>query len=460
MFEVEAIKRCPYCGEEILAVAIKCKHCGSTLSVDSAPQAEKAPPRADYAWILLGIPLAATVLIWGWVSNMNLLEGPGNTLAMILVAVVISTAAVTAVEVSKGGPRPEGTTGPAAWGALVLLLWIIGYPAYLFNRRNYGLRNHLAASILVMILFLGSFLAMSAAIDAKVSEIKSSFQSLSAPTPNSGGGDDSSATASGTSSDDAQTEQAPDQSRPIQAYTAEQLYAMFHANEIKANQTIGNAMVRVTGTINSIQQSDFSKKPELDIRAGCFESDDCDDPNAWNTFRADLTAAEASTAAGLKIGQTITLQCNEVSMPVDVYADGCAIVPENAESKSPDPDVQDGQQPPSPAPLVQAQAAPPSPPSPATPRPTPAERSAQAESGPSPAEAPTTAPAQTSKQAQWSPPPAPAPMALPAKTSEQSPRGSPLSPAEMAHCIGLIKASGMRESQPGEFAAVCSKERK
>ena len=24
-------KRCPYCGEEILAVAVKCKHCGSTI---------------------------------------------------------------------------------------------------------------------------------------------------------------------------------------------------------------------------------------------------------------------------------------------------------------------------------------------------------------------------------------------------------------------------------------------
>jgi hypothetical protein len=71
----------------------------------------------------------------------------------------------------------------------------------------------------------------------------------------------------------------------------------------------------------------------LDIRANCVVPGDCEDPNAWNTIRADLTASEVSTAADLKIEQTITLQCDKVSMPIDVYAQGCTIVPEGSRTK-------------------------------------------------------------------------------------------------------------------------------
>lgn len=139
-----------------------------------------------------------------------------------------------------------------------------------------------------------------------------------------------------TSGESGSTAQTADESRPIQTYTAEQLYAMFHANEVKANKTIGNAIVRFTGTIASIQKSDFSNTPELQIRGSCFDPSDCQDPDSWNTFEADLRSSELSAAAALVKGQTITLQCNKVRMPLDVYAQGCVIVPEDNRSNSAD----------------------------------------------------------------------------------------------------------------------------
>ncbi len=40
----ENVKPCPYCGEEILAVAVKCKHCGSTLSAAPSVVAAASSP--------------------------------------------------------------------------------------------------------------------------------------------------------------------------------------------------------------------------------------------------------------------------------------------------------------------------------------------------------------------------------------------------------------------------------
>ena len=44
MATTEPTKRCPYCGEEILAVAVKCRYCGSNLAAPAPPLAPQPPP--------------------------------------------------------------------------------------------------------------------------------------------------------------------------------------------------------------------------------------------------------------------------------------------------------------------------------------------------------------------------------------------------------------------------------
>jgi hypothetical protein len=185
----EPTMRCPYCGEEILAVAIKCKHCGSALPpADSVADVTSKKPNVDCAWILLGIPLAGTLLIWGWVGNMSLLQAPAQSLTLIMVLVIVCTAAAAAFERSQAPKVPPRANGPGQWGAFVLLMWLVGYPAYLFARRRYGLANMLLPAIFVTVLFLGSAWAMNAIIESRVLEIKTKLgafapQSMTAPFP-------------------------------------------------------------------------------------------------------------------------------------------------------------------------------------------------------------------------------------------------------------------------------------
>jgi hypothetical protein len=122
-----------------------------------------------------------------------------------------------------------------------------------------------------------------------------------------------------TSTPTAATQEASASAPPIETFTARELYAMFHANEVRANERVGAARVQFTGIVTQIQQSDFSATPEIDISA--------DDGNEFDSFRADLKTSELSQAAALVKGQKITLLCDHVSMPIDVYAKGCVIVP-------------------------------------------------------------------------------------------------------------------------------------
>jgi hypothetical protein len=57
-------KRCPYCGEEILAIAIKCKHCGSSIDAPSSTVMKQLKTRTPFKilGVLVLIVFAAPVI--------------------------------------------------------------------------------------------------------------------------------------------------------------------------------------------------------------------------------------------------------------------------------------------------------------------------------------------------------------------------------------------------------------
>lgn len=174
----EPTKRCPFCGEEVLAIATKCKHCGSAIENASATPVAVAH-KADYGIALLAIPVVATILVFVLPnSGLNLLQVE-TLMLLVLLATVGGTALIAAIEASKSGVKSDGKAGsysPTSWFFIVALLWIVGYPAYLYKRKRYGLSNQLVPGLLVALIFLGCFYVQ----DAEVARWRNDYESFGA----------------------------------------------------------------------------------------------------------------------------------------------------------------------------------------------------------------------------------------------------------------------------------------
>lgn len=108
----------------------------------AAPTTMKRP--SDYGIALVIIPIVG--LIW------RLIAGP----TLVGYAVPLLTAVIATMEASKAGmvsDRQKGTYSPTAWFFIIWLLWVIGYPAYLYKRRHYGFSDLLVVGIVLSAIY-------------------------------------------------------------------------------------------------------------------------------------------------------------------------------------------------------------------------------------------------------------------------------------------------------------------
>lgn len=160
-------KNCPYCAEEILAAATRCKHCGSDLAAGQSTGLKKDSGEL-FGILMLCCPVVAAALIWFWVGSMNILQNPNSALTFIALATVIITATLACVEANQLGFGKNSSgkkeTGPMVFFLGILLVWVISYPYYLYQRRKKGKMNLFAGGILVALLFIWSLINMSVAL--------------------------------------------------------------------------------------------------------------------------------------------------------------------------------------------------------------------------------------------------------------------------------------------------------
>ncbi|HVC37357.1 MAG TPA: hypothetical protein VNF46_03035 [Gammaproteobacteria bacterium] len=155
-----AVKQtCATCGKPT-PQASHCVHCGAFLQQAGLRKLLSSEmPGADYGIFLLAIPLIAIVGLL--IVALEAHSVPGLVWLLVLTALI--TAGFAAGEIFQS-PSAWDSGSPLkpmfTWLGLVAVLWPVGYPAYLRERRRFKLGNWLVGALIVEALFIaGAILA-------------------------------------------------------------------------------------------------------------------------------------------------------------------------------------------------------------------------------------------------------------------------------------------------------------
>lgn len=164
----DATKSCPFCGEQILAVARKCKHCQSDLEKKKGPLLSKSLSLSGYETALLIVPTFGVIAAFSIVFLSDLSSDNTGAFAALTLAVIIGIAIAVFKDASHLGMKTDKNKGeysPVVWVILILLFWFVSFPAYMGMRKRNGGKNLLLPSIILVIAYFSTPMILQARID-------------------------------------------------------------------------------------------------------------------------------------------------------------------------------------------------------------------------------------------------------------------------------------------------------
>jgi hypothetical protein len=160
------------------------------LSAESNPIGQASPRRSSdesLGLIAALLPLFGAFVMYNWIGQMNLLQNPMASLNMTGCVTVAAVSMLIGVEASRLGIGSSEDldsrgnrrrNGPVSWALFTLVVFVLGFPAYMAVRARYGLRNYLVLAVLSTVVFGGCWLVLGQAIDQRSQEVRNDLSRL------------------------------------------------------------------------------------------------------------------------------------------------------------------------------------------------------------------------------------------------------------------------------------------